>query len=131
MTKEDPVVGHITFGKPGSFRHEPLRKSEADRVFALVEEQQAKRTAAMPDEAAAIRQLFEAHTRLCELGWRPAIYCPKDGSWFEVIEAGSTGIHRCQYTGEWPDGSWWIEGDGDLYPSRPILWRPIKTEEPR
>ena len=67
--------------------------------------------------------MFEARQRLMELGWNDAIYCPKDGSEFDAIEAGSTGIHKCHYSGEWPDGHWWIAGDGDLYPSRPVLYR--------
>lgn len=41
-------------------------------------------------------------------GWREASYCPKDGTHFQAIEAGSTGIHDANYTGEWPNGSWWI-----------------------
>jgi len=55
------------------------------------------------------------------------IYCPKDGTTFNVLEAGSTGIFVAHYEGEWPTGSWWIHDEeyGDLSPSRPILFKPL------
>ena len=70
----------------------------------------------------ALLNLFEAYQDLKRLGWNDAIYCPKDGTWFDAIEAGSTGIHNCQYQGQWPNGGWWV-ADGDVWPSRPILFR--------
>lgn len=91
--------------------------------MAQVEAATQRRAELMPDEPAAIRMMFEAHQRLKELGWNDAIYCPKDGSEFDVIEPGSTGIHRCHYHGEWPTGKWYIAADGDLWPSRPVLYR--------
>lgn len=72
-------------------------------------------------------KMFVAYDRLRLLGWREAIYCPKDGTVFEAIEAGSTGVHDCHYQGEWPNGSWWIHAAGDLYPSFPILFRLKET----
>jgi hypothetical protein len=120
----DDIVGHKTFADgPLSFRHEPLTRAEADAIMAKVEKAQQDRVERMPDERSAIKAMFEAWLRLKELGWREAIYCPKDGTPFEVIEAGSTGIHRCVYEGEWPKGSWWILEDGDMSPSRPVLFR--------
>ncbi len=74
-------------------------------------------------DTAAIERMFSAYQELKRLGWNDAIYCPKDGTWFDAIEAGSTGIHNCRYEGEWPKGSWWIADAGDLWPSRPILFR--------
>jgi len=122
--EQDPIVGHKTFRDgPLGFRHEPLRSSEAAVIMAAVEEANKRRLELMPDEQAAIRMMFEARQRLMELGWNDAIYCPKDGSEFDAIEAGSTGIHRCHYAGEWPAGGWWVADDGDLYPSRPVLYR--------
>jgi hypothetical protein len=114
------VVGHKTF-RGG--HHEPLRESEADEIIKMTERARDRRAAQMPDETSAIEALFEAWLRLKELGWNDAIYCPKDGTTFDVIEAGSTGIHRCYYDGQWPKGIWWIQGDDDLYPSRPVLFR--------
>lgn len=127
---EDPVVGHKTFRDgPLGFRHEPLRKSEADALMAAIDEAAKRRAELMPDEKAAIRMMFEAYLRLKELGWNDAIYCPKDGSEFDAIEPGSTGIHRSHYSGEWPKGAWWTAADGDLWPSRPVLYRKTPNAE--
>lgn len=91
-----------------------------------IAEAKARRLALMPTENEAISIFFDAHQRLKELGWQEAIYCPKDGSTFHVIEPGSTGIHVASYQGEWPDGSWWVHcEDGDMCPSHPCLWKPI------
>lgn len=123
-TEKDPIVGHKTFRDgPMGFRHEPLRASEAEAIMAAVHEADKRRAELMPDEKAAIRMMSEARQRLMELGWRDAIYCPKDGSVFDSIEPGSTGIHKCFYHGEWPNGRWWIADDFDMYPSRPVLFR--------
>jgi hypothetical protein len=128
MTEEDgaKIVGHKTFsdGKGGHW-HEPLRKREADEILARCDAAEKKRAADMPTEKDAIRAMFDAWLRLKELGWSEAIYCPKDGTNFQVIEAGSTGIHECYYDGKWPDGRWWIASEGDLWPSRPILFKPF------
>ncbi|MEE8274985.1 MAG: hypothetical protein V3R88_09970 [Alphaproteobacteria bacterium] len=101
-----------------------------DDMLAMIERAKSKRAEAMPDEQAAIDQMFEAYQRLNELGWNAAIYCPKNGTIFDAIEAGSTGIHKCHYHGEWPTGSWWVHAAGDLWPSRPCLWRLAKAEAP-
>jgi len=127
------IVGHKTFSiGDGTFRHEPITREEADAIWNAAKQQEQKRAEDMPTEQDAIRQMRDAHQRLKELGWRDAIYCPKDGSVFEVLEAGSSGIHDCFYTGKWPDGTWWIPAEGDLWPSRPILFRPkssVQREE--
>jgi hypothetical protein len=94
-----------------------------ESILEKIEAGERARAEKMPDERAAILQMFEAVQRLKELGWNDAIYCPKDGSEFDAIEAGSTGIHRCHYEGKWPDGHWWVADNGDLWPSRPILFR--------
>ena len=120
----DPIVGHKTFSsEDGGFRHEPLYASEAAALLAASDAAKAQRAQNMPDDAAALAVMFDAWQRLKELGWNDAIYCPKDGTRFDAIEAGSTGSHRCYYEGTWPNGHWWIEGDNDLWPSRPILFR--------
>lgn len=82
------------------------------------------RQARVPSDAeqAAIQRLFEAYQELKRLGWNDAIYCPKDGTHFESIEVGSTGIHDTNYQGKWPDGSWWIF-DGDVWPAHPCLFK--------
>lgn len=124
----DKVVGHKTFSDGhGGYRHEPLRQSEADELRKHVAAADARRKELMPDEQAARHMLFDAWLRLKELGWKEAMYCPKDGRMFDAIEAGSTGVHRCQYQGEWPTGSYWLHGDGDIWPSHPILYRETTT----
>lgn len=71
-----------------------------------------------------MNKLMSTKKALESMGWRDIIYCPKDGTVFDAIEFGSTGIHACHYEGKWPIGSWWIHEDsGDLSPSRPIMFR--------
>lgn len=118
----DPIVGHKTF-RDG--HHEPLRQSEAAAMLVASDAAKARRAEQMPDDQSAINAMFQAWLRLKELGWKEAQYCPKDGSVFDVIEPGSTGIHRCQYEGDWPTGHWWIIGDDNLWPSLPVLFRGI------
>ena len=130
VAKEDSVVGHKTFcDDDGNRWHEPLRQSKADELWKQVEAARERREQLMPTEADCLRMLGDLSERLRELGWRDAIYCPKDGTPFDVIEFGSTGIHTCHYDGEWPNGHWWVHAAGDLWPSRPILFRP-KADEP-
>lgn len=122
---DDPVVGHKTFDD-GS--HAPLLKSEADEIWARAKANEEQRRQSMPDEESALDTMFGGYLRLKELGWRDIIYCPKDGSVFESISAGSTGVHPCYYDGEWPNGRWWVMDAGDLWPARPILWRPLSEQ---
>lgn len=131
MTESPDIVGHATFatgeicpetGFP-QMRHEPLTRAEADAIWAQCEAEKKARAELMPDEQSAIRAMHQAYQRLMELGWSDAIYCPKDGSHFKVIEPGSTGIHDGAYHGEWPTGGWDVYGDGDVWPSHPILFR--------
>lgn len=112
--------GHTTLND-GS--HIPLTKEEAAAIWAACEASTAKRAADMPTEQDALRVLTDAVHRLKELGWSDAIYCPKDGTLFDAIEAGSSGIHDCYYEGKWPDGTWWMPDEHDTWPSRPILYR--------
>lgn len=110
----------------------PAKDSPNEILKGILEdcaEREEKRAKDMPDEKAALGVLFEAYKRLEELGWSNAVYCPKDGSMFNAIEAGSTGIHTASYQGEWPKGSWWIHDDGDMSPSYPILYK-LKPDTP-
>ena len=103
-----------------------LNAEQWQELLAALRRNDQKLADEMPDDEAALAVMGRAYERLRKLGWRNACYCPKDGSTFEVIEAGSIGIHRAHYEGEWPDGCWWIHEDGDLWPSRPILFRLIR-----
>lgn len=109
--------------------HLIITAEEQAAINAEFDAEKADRAARFPDEKSAINGMFDAFDRLRELGWREAIYCPKDGTEFQAIEAGSTGIHRCHYQGEWPTGSWWVAADGDLWPSHPILFRLYPDDE--
>ncbi len=113
-----------------------LRVTDEERaaIDAAVKREDDDLAARIPDEQAALRLLADVHRRLKQLGWNDPIYCPKDGSPLDVIEIGSTGIHRARYEGEWPKGGWWIEDAGDLWPSRPTMARTAREphdEEPR
>ena len=128
---DDRIVGHATFQtEDGGFRHEPLTAGEADAIWKQACAERERRAETMPDERAAINAMWEAWQRLKELGWKEAIYCPKDGTVFDAIEPVSTGIQSCYYDGEWPDGHWWAMDTNDLWPSRPILFR-LKSQEPK
>lgn len=107
----------------------------SDIVMELLrqaEYEKASRAIAMPTELAAASQMRQAYIRLVELGWRDAIYCPKDGTDFDAID-GSGQIYPCFYMGEWPDGSWmaYDPSDGDCGESYPSLFRLIEKRPPR
>lgn len=121
---DGPIVGYKTLTDGRSV---PLRRSEADEIMRRVDAARQRRSEQMPDERAALNAMMDAWLRLKELGWKEAIYCPKDGSLFNVIEAGSSGIHVAHYEGKWPGGGWLVHADNDLWPSRPILWRPLRA----
>jgi len=106
-------------------RRVALSHDEAKALWGSAMAAKAKRATDMPTEKDALNVMHDAFTRLRELGWREAIYCPKDGTIFHCIEAGSTGIFDAHYEGKWPTGSWWIHAEGDLWPSRPILFKPL------
>ena len=106
-----------------------VSKEEFDKMINDIEKAKKARAEKMPTETAALAQMFEAYIRLKEMGWNDAIYCPKDGTIFSSISAGSTGIHKCNYTGKWPNGRWWVY-NGDAWPARPILWRKRKDNDP-
>jgi hypothetical protein len=122
VSGDEGYHGHMTMAD-GS--HAPLSKDDAAALWRRAEEVERDRAERWPTDQHAISAMTDAFHRLKTLGWREAMYCPKDGTAFEVIEAGSSGIHTCHYDGEWPTGTWWVHGEGDLWPSRPILFRPI------
>lgn len=97
----EKIVGHKTFINPdGTFRHEPLGESEALAMLDSLEAERAKREADMPTERDAINAMWEAWYRLKELGWKDAQYLEGVGDEVvDVIEIGSTGIHRTAYPG--------------------------------
>lgn len=82
-----------------------------------------------PEEREILEQIERAVAALKALGWRDAIYCPKDGTPFLVVEAGCTAVYLACYRGEWPQGAWFVQHAGDEWPSRPILFHPMRPAE--
>lgn len=112
--------GHMTV-EDGS--HVPLSADEAAAIWAQVQAADTDRKSRIPDEQTALRLMMDAYIRLKDMGWNDIIYCPKDGSPFDSISVGSTGIHSCHYEGTWPSGSWWVADGGDIWPAHPALYR--------
>lgn len=70
----------------------------------------------------------KAYIELREEGWRPAMYCPKDGTVFLAWSPDQVMPYRCKYDGVWPKGRWWAMADGDLWPDSPVLWKALPDE---
>ncbi len=105
-----------------------VSQEEWDAMIAGIDAEKAARAAKMPTETDALKQMHEAWTRLKELGFGDARHAPKNET-VQVIEIGSTGIHE-GYRDETSDSClFWLHDDGDLWPSRPILWRKLPTPE--
>lgn len=96
-------------------------------LWAEADKARAERAAKWPTEQDAVNTINQCYHRLKELGWSDPQYCPKNGDPLDLIEAGSCGIHRGYYDGEWPKGNWWVHDGGDLWPSRPFLARAALT----
>ncbi len=126
MSDDGQYHGHMTMSDG---THVALSADEAKALWEEVERRNKELATRLPDEKSALAAMFEAFCRLKQLGWREAIYCPKDGTPFQAIEAGSTGIFDCSYVGAWPDGSWWVSDGGDLWPASPILFRLYPTTD--
>lgn len=103
----------------------PIRVS-AETMEALIEASEkyhALLAELMPTEQHALQVMDQAYTRLKDLGFDNAVYAPKNGTPFDAIEVGSTGIFDCHYSGEWPKGTFFISDGDDFYPSRPSMYR--------
>lgn len=72
-----------------------------------------------------VRELYLAIEKLKDAaGWDYMTSAPTDGTSILCLEGGSSGIHEAKFM----DGDWWILAHGDLWPSRPILWRAKKKK---
>lgn len=79
----------------------------------------------------AIDDLYAAYTALRKDGWRDVIYAPKDGTEIEIIELGSTGIHKVSWQSfdhQPLDSCGRFFGSAEDFPSHPVLWRPIESD---
>lgn len=99
---ENDYFGHATMADG---THVPLSQNDAKAIWEAIDAADAKRRADMPTTQSALSAICDGKQRLTSLGWRDAVYCPKDGSSFAIIEYGSTGIFYATYHGEWPTGS--------------------------
>ena len=81
---------------------------------------------ALKAEADAARAMWDARYRLKELGWRDAVYCPRDGRALMFVEPGSAGIHEGHCDDQ---GQVWLHSHGDLWPSKPVLYRELKEQK--
>lgn len=102
-------------------------EEQATQILAAIEQQDQWDHNQMPTEAEALKIFTKAYRRLLELGWKEIMYHPKDGSTFEVIEPGSTGIFPCQFWEQPTRGSFWIMEDGGC-PSHPVLFRRLPSQ---
>lgn len=117
----NPIVGHKTFRDGDRHWHEPLREDEADAIMARVEGNDKRRAELMPTEQDAAKMLFDAWYRLKQLGWRETMYGPTNQT-VQLIEPGSSGIHKGQRWKDWPEKTWWIDNDS---PSNPCLFKAL------
>jgi len=74
------------------------------------------------DDRPLIELMFTCFDALRRNGWREVVYAPYDKT-IELIEPGSTGIHRGFR--DYDEDRFWIVDSQDTYPSRPILFRLI------
>lgn len=84
--------------------HIPLSRDEAEALWQAAEKAKNEAAAEMPATDDALNVMQRGRSRLRDLGWREAQYCPKDGTPFAVIMYGSVGIFEGWYMGEWPKG---------------------------
>ena len=80
-------------------------------------------------ETAHLEKIRDGYQGLKALGWRDITYCPKDGTRFLAVCGNGSEPRPCTYQGEWPKGTWWIEDAGDLWPERPVLFKPMPEKE--
>lgn len=105
-------------------------------ILEECEAQRRRRAELMPDEQAAIGMLYEAYTRLKELGWKNSMHCPVDGKEYRMLEAGCAAagvghreIKRCgnckAEAGKW----FWMHDAGDWWPANPILFKEKEVQK--
>jgi hypothetical protein len=108
------------FVKPHECGTFTLTEEQKQAILKDALDQRDARRASMPTDQDAVRVICDGYHRLQELGWREAMYAPRDSDvTLELIEAGSSGIHVGYRDTE---GHFWIQDD-DTWPSSPILWR--------
>lgn len=105
-----------------------MTREELDAIWGSIADAAKRRKKNLPTEQHCLRAMFDAYQRLKELGWNDMMYAPKDGQLVESVSFGSTGIHPASYSGDWPNGTWWVHDAGDLWPSTPVMYRITEAE---
>lgn len=79
-------------------------------------------------ECGHLHSLFAAWIALKKMGWEEPRYFkfPPEGQQFELIELGSTGIHRAVVRGLNPLKTCWVDYE---WPSQPFLVRRIEASK--
>lgn len=79
-------------------------------------------------EFSALMKLYEGWLDLKLAGWQEPRYFkwPDEGIEFELIELGSTGVHRAVRRSLPPEQTCWVDGN---WPSHPFLVRKIDGGE--
>lgn len=112
---------------------EPRPEGKKNSIQVLMEQQRLFHKSLqelLPTEKDAMELVWIGIQRLKDLGWKDAIYCPKDkGNRSRFWECGCIGSAPGFYFGEWPNGTWFIEDRGDAWPSNPSLFRPMTVGE--
>ena len=76
-----------------------------------------------------MQQICHLTNEMRNEGWSEISYCPKDGSSFLAWNPLCSLPYICTYSGKWPDGKWWAHVDGDVWPDKPMMWKPIPSDK--
>lgn len=96
--------------------HEILREADA---------QQQARAEQFPDEQSVIRMMVQCRLRLEELGWRSALYAPRDGSHFLAITPGYAGPSECTWLGS----GFFVADGNDWWPTTPSHFKLMEEKK--
>lgn len=125
---EDADTVHVNLARAylaAALRAAPVDEAwiPAERERRALERELGAMTIVRPfagDEEESVRLVSRIYLRLKELGWRDAMYAPKDSSPLDCIEAGcSVVLTNCARD---ENGFWHYDGN-DTWPLTPVLFR--------
>jgi len=109
-----------------------MEEDHYEKLIKWLDLSRQKRAERLPDTRSCLSSMLDARERLIELGWREMSGFPTDGATsFWIVEVGSTGVHDAVYLGEYPNGYFFVQAGGDLWPTKPILWKPKNDDGER
>lgn len=79
------------------------RLMDSETLFASIQATIAKRAADMPTEENAMAAMQGAFDRLKDLGWKEAMYCPKDGTLLDARRRRSVALPACAVQAHGPE----------------------------